>query len=49
MGIKTGSINPRSLPPGLRKMAVSMSKMSEDSLHDFMHTGKTKPRTLVKG
>jgi hypothetical protein len=48
MGIQKGSITPRSLPPGLRKAAVSMAKMSEDSLRDFMHTGK-KPRTLVKG
>ena len=46
MGIKHGKINPKSLPPGLRKAALSMAEMSEDQLKDFMHTKK---KSLVEG
>jgi hypothetical protein len=47
MGLKHGSIDPKTLPKGLRDAAQSMAKMSEESLADFMHTTKRKPKTLL--
>lgn len=48
MGLKKGSLDLDEIPEGAREAVRNMARMSERSLHDFMHTReKPKKKTLL--